>query len=56
MYSYVEKYQKAVEYLKKAVTLINTFYGVKLKDGKMINERLVHECNENYLANLQLLQ
>jgi len=45
----------AAETLHKAVLLISAFYGVKSKkDGEMINAKLVHEVNENYLANAQM--
>ena len=41
--------------MHKAVLLISAFYGVKSKkDGELINAKLVHEVNENYLANVQM--
>eukprot|EP00347_Sterkiella_histriomuscorum_P016768 403351926 len=52
-----KKYQEAIDNLQKAMTLVSAYYGLKSsKDGKMIDEKLVHEVNENYLANCQKLQ
>ena len=51
--SQLDEYQLSTETLKKASMIFGSYYGLKSPtDGKMINERLVHECNENYLANL----
>ena len=51
--SQIDNYHLSTETLKKASLIFASYYGLKsLFDGKMINERLVHECNENYLANL----
>ena len=51
--SQLDDYQLSTETLKKASLLFASYYGLKSTiDGKMINERLVHQCNENYLANL----
>ena len=48
-----EDFKGAVEALHKASLILGAYYGVKSTiDGKMINERLVHEINENYLANV----
>ena len=41
-----------MEFLQSASNLISAYYSIKSKvDGKMINEKLVHEVNENFLAN-----
>lgn len=48
-----EDFKGAVEALHKASLILGAYYGIKSTlDGKMINERLVHEINENYLANV----
>jgi hypothetical protein len=48
-----EDFKGAVEALQKASLILGAYYGIKSTlDGKMINERLVHELNDNYLANV----
>ncbi|CDW88943.1 UNKNOWN [Stylonychia lemnae] len=52
-----KKYDESVLALQKASSLISDYYGIKSKiDGKMIDEKLVNEVNENLLANIQLQQ
>lgn len=49
-------YPLAADYLHKASLILAGYYGVKDSSGAMLGASLVHEVNENYLANVQLIE